>query len=221
MEPLGRPLPGPSIPAWRSQRPPASLLPPPAASGSAQTPFVNVRACTWRPETGRAAWPGPPRPEVCGKLHFAQLSENGSHRPAPRPRRMSPSPGAPGRHPHRWLAADAPVVGPATARRPSRAAGGHASCPRAPAQHVPRLEPPVGLPAQLRSSPRSSPTEQGPRGLAPHPGTAPPPTELLMQADLPRAHLAGARAGGRAQWSFRTQGQVPPPQQASGGKRAD
>lgn len=57
------PSPGPSVFGWQSQRaprPPSS--PTPAASGSAQTPFVNVLASTWRPETRAGGWPRPPQP---------------------------------------------------------------------------------------------------------------------------------------------------------------
>lgn len=173
----------PSLPG-RASSPQASLLPRTGGLWLGQTPFVNVRARTWRPETGRAAWPGPPGPGGLREAPFRtaqrkwlpppghSTSEDAAPRP-PEPLAATLTTGS--------QRADAPVVGPATARRPSRACGRALFLPpRAPGPaRGPRLEPAGGPPgpscapalAQLITHRR-----RGPRGRVPLPGDGLPPT---------------------------------------------
>lgn len=211
IEPPADPSPGPSIPAWRSQRPPG--LPPPPHQRPLARPRHHLSTSLLAhgaQKPGRAAWLGPPQPGGLreGPFSIAQrkllppLGPSTSDDAAPHSEPLAATLTAGSQRTRLWS-------GRRRQGAPHAFAGGCSSCPHGrPAQHVPPTWSwPVGLPAPAVLQP-SFITHQrrGPCGLVPNPsdGTA-AHTELLMQTDVPRAHLAGAQgweAGPR--WSFWT-----------------
>lgn len=104
-------------------RPPSS--PRPAALARPSRHLSTSSGARGAQKPGRAAWPGPPRRDVCGNIPFSVAQRKPLPPPTPSTSDDAaaalPSLWPP---PLRWLAADAPVVRPATARRPSRLRAG-------------------------------------------------------------------------------------------------
>lgn len=197
--PWADPSPGPSIPAWRSQRPPG--LPPPPHQRPLAWPRHHLSTSLLAhgaQKPGRAAWPGPPQPgglredpfSIAQRKLLPPLGHSTSDDAAPRPEPLAATLTAGSQRTRLWS-------GRRRHGAPHAFAGGRSSCPHGrPAQHVPPTwRWPVGLPAPAALQPSCITHRRlGPCGLAPDPrdGTA-AHTELLMRTDVPRAHLAVAQ----------------------------
>lgn len=163
-------------------------------------------------KAGPAAWPGPLQP---GGLRQDPVSRSSAQLLPPPGQTTSDdaasAPRASGRHPPHWLAADAPVVGPATARRPSRVCGRVLFLPsRAPGPVcAPHLEPaPMWVSQPRLCTQRHLETGSSPR---PAPGSGSGLCGLVSHCGCRQSRPGGADAGGRRACSVRPAG---PPRSA-------